>query len=95
MDQGSAAQFLEENRAAVPADRRFHQAAGLPQPDVGNGALETLLRLVRELQSQFALGRRLTKFTSLRQFVVTRVRDELVEELEMRRRFWQCSIRCR
>src|SRR5882672_3179633 len=73
--------LLKDQTVAIPAASiRFHQARAGLQGNSGEGAFETFLSFVRELQCQLALGQLADETLEiLGQLVVRRVRDELVK----------------
>ena len=75
------AHFLEQHRRAVAAAAvGFHEAGGRLQADAGERALETAFGAMRELEREFALGQAADEiFKILRELVVARIGDELVE----------------
>ena len=79
--QVAEAHFLEDQAAAVAAAAVGILAGGFcAQGDLGKGAFEGLLRLVAELEGQFAFGHAFDQALHvLLQLVIARMGDELVE----------------
>src|SRR3954454_936008 len=73
--------LFENQTAAVSAAAIGIQRAGiLLQADFGQRAFETFLGFMSELESNFAFGQAAEEaFEILRQFVVGRMRDQLIE----------------
>src|SRR5687768_11202165 len=75
------AHFFEENRTAESATSvRIGDILSLMQTDLGDRALETLLSLVRQLQSDFPFGQPPDEFLEVfRQLIISGVRNQLVQ----------------